>query len=412
MLVVVLVGIGAPALAGAGPQKRERTPPPAAIEEPCLAAIAAPCRPALEPLYAALASAGTAPVRISWIGDSVTADDLILDRLRSTLQQRFGNGGPGFVYGVTPHPYCGHRVVKRTTRGRWAVRGAASTAPPDHLMGLGGSSAESSDGRITIEPGPAPIATAELFFLAQPDGGTLEVAAGQSALATIATAAPARQARFETVAVPAGAGPITLSADGRVRLFGVVLETGRGVVVDNLGLVNATAKSFARNRVDHWRGQLARRAPDLFVVMVGTNEAAWLPARGIALAEHERMVTQLVRTAREANPERSCLIISPRDQLDKRVAGNPPRASVAAMVAAQRRAAVIAGCAFWDTYHWMGGRGASGTWKKRGLLAGDFQHPTRRGSTWIADALTAGLLDGYAAWQRRAGQRVARAGPR
>jgi hypothetical protein len=62
------------------------------------------------------------------------------------------------------------------------------------------------------------------------------------------------------------------------------------------------------------------------------------------------------------------------------------------MVAAQRRAAQAHGCAFWDVYSWMGGKGASRDWYRRGLVVKDFQHPTSEGAELLAEALFAGLV--------------------
>jgi hypothetical protein len=70
----------------------------------------------------------------------------------------------------------------------------------------------------------------------------------------------------------------------------------------------------------------------------------------------------------------------------------PPRDSIPAMVDAQHRAAQAHGCAFWDTYQWMGGKGSSLTWNKRGLVGRDFQHPTSEGAERIGAALFAGLV--------------------
>jgi len=64
----------------------------------------------------------------------------------------------------------------------------------------------------------------------------------------------------------------------------------------------------------------------------------------------------------------------------------------AGLVHRQRRAALAKGCAFWDTYAWMGGKGASKAWNKRGLMMKDFQHPTTAGATRIADALYRALV--------------------
>ena len=50
------------------------------------------------------------------------------------------------------------------------------------------------------------------------------------------------------------------------------------------------------------------------------------------------------------------------------------------------------GCAFWDAFEWMGGKGASLAWYKRGLIVKDFQHPTTEGAELIGNALFAGLV--------------------
>jgi hypothetical protein len=93
---------------------------------------------------------------------------------------------------------------------------------------------------------------------------------------------------------------------------------------------------------------------------------------------------------REANPNSSCLVVSPLDQMDWQT--QKSRASVPALVAAQRRAAIAQGCAFWDVYTWMGGDGASATWFKHGMLMKDFQHPTTRGAAKLGEALYDALV--------------------
>ncbi len=126
--------------------------------------------------------------------------------------------------------------------------------------------------------------------------------------------------------------------------------------------------------------------------MLGTNEAEWLAPRGAGMAEHERLFGKLLESVRAGNPGGSCLVVSPLDQLAYTEEGMPPRESIPAMVEAQHRAATANGCAFWDTYQWMGGKGASRGWYKRGLVVKDFQHPTTAGAQMIATALFEGLV--------------------
>lgn len=343
-------------------------------------------------LAAQRAGTATRPLRISWFGDSLTADDSITNVVREKLGALVGKGGPGFVFAAPPHPYNRHRAVAVTATGSWRVNGISSAVAPDKLLGFGGSAESEGSGSIRLASRTA-VASADLHYLAQPRGGRLSVVVDRTVIAEIATAADAKRAAFAQVALPAGTKRVELRASGRVRLFGAALEAASGAVLDNLGVVNATAKQLVKyNLAEHWQNQLAHRDADLVVVMLGTNEAEWLHARGAGMAEHERLYGELLASLRKGNPTASCLVVSPLDQLDWREPSMPPRESVPAMVEAQRRAAKGNGCAFWDVYRWMGGAGSSRQWYKRGLVVKDFQHPTAAGATRIAEALYAALI--------------------
>ena len=369
--------------------------PAARLDDPCTDTT---CKHhALDAFRAARAAqhAGTADhvLRVSWFGDSLTADDHLTGGLRDRLQAEVGDGGPGFVFAAPPHPFCQHRAVARVVSDGWTVDGISTVVPPDHLLGLGGS-AESTGGDASIKLAPAsPVSTIDIHYLAQPHGGSLELVANREVIAKIATAGAHKASAFALQAIPNGARHLELRARGRVRLFGAALEARRGAVVDNLGVVSATAKALRTHELeDHWKNQLAHRAPDLVVIMYGTNEAGWLVPNSAGMAEHERVFGALLADVRAALPGASCLVISPLDQLDWRADKMPPRASIPAMVDAQHRAATANGCAFWDVYTWMGGKGSSASWHAHHLLVKDYAHPTSRGADRIADALYRGLV--------------------
>jgi lysophospholipase L1-like esterase len=390
-----VIAVLATSAAAAPESKQSKDVTPAAFDDPCLDATA--CKQhALDAFRTALASqrAGKAdhPLRVSYFGDSLTADDHITDALRKKLQALVGDGGAGFVFAAPPHPFCQHLEVTRVVSDGWDVRGISTVGAGDHLLGLGGSAETTTGGTIRLVPKDA-LATMDIHYLAQPHGGTLEVACDGKLIGSIATSADAKHAAFSALAIPDGAKKLELRTKGRVRLFGAALEAKTGAVVDNLGIVNATTKQMHnKNLVEHWRNQLAHRASDLVVVMYGANEAGWLRAKGPGIAEHEKLFNDLLQTVRAANPHASCLVVSPLDQLDWRDAKMPPRDSIPAMVEAQRRAAAAQGCAFWDASTWMGGSGASRDWFKHGWIVKDFVHPTSEGAARIADALFRGLV--------------------
>jgi lysophospholipase L1-like esterase len=395
---LVVIALGTVQLAEAEPTP-EPTPlatAPATFDDPCADGPAC-THHALDGFRTALAAqrahTGVHPLRVSWFGDSLTADDQITNGLRHRLAGLVGDGGPGFVFGAPPHPFCEHRALARTVSDEWTVHGISAPIAADRLLGLGGSTETETGGTLRFVP-TSPITSIDLHYLAQPSGGSIELDADGTHITQIDTRAPAKKSMFVTVELPVGTKAIELRARGRVRLFGAAFEAKSGAVVDNLGIVNATAKAMHdHNMAAHWHNQLARRAPDLVVIMYGTNEAAWIAPRGASLDEHEKLFGELLSTVRAAVPEAACLVISPLDQLDWHDEKMPARASVPAMVEAQRRAAAAHGCAFWDTYAWMGGKGASAGWYKHGLIVKDFQHPTSEGAARIADALFAGLTN-------------------
>ncbi len=362
------------------------TAPPATLENP----------KALDGFVSALkaqrARTATRPLRISYFGDSLTADDQITDALRTKLAALLGDGGPGFAWAVEPHPYNQHRALSRWVLGTWRVNGLSTQPAPDHLLGFGGSAETDGGGAIRFAPA-APVSSIDVHYLAQPRGGKLAILADGKPVATIETKSEKKTGEFASAAIPDGTKKIELRAAGRVRLFGASLEAARGAVVDNLGVNSATAKQMSRyNLAEHLRNQLAHRDPDLVVVMLGTNEAEWLAPNGAGMAEHEKLFGELLASVRAANPKGSCLVVSPLEQTDWRAENMPSRASVPSMVEAQRRAASANGCAFWDVYTWMGGKGASKQWLRRGLMMKDFQHPTTPGAQRIAAALYEALV--------------------
>ena len=79
------------------------------------------------------------------------------------------------------------------------------------------------------------------------------------------------------------------------------------------------------------------------------------------------------------------------------------RPIVGRLVEAQRKAALMSGCAFFDTFQAMGGAGAValGRKLKPPLAAPDLRHPTRAGQRKIGTLLYAALMRGYGDYRRR-----------
>jgi lysophospholipase L1-like esterase len=367
--------------------------------EPAGAGSGATCTKwAMDDFYRAVAQSRAGklghPVRVSWYGDSVIATDAIPGRLRQRMQAELGDGGPGFVYVVAPHRFCAHTGITRSSSGGF-VSHAISTQPiNDGLYGPGGATALVDDGRATIKLVSGKATAIELYYLAQPKGGTVALSGDGVELATADTSADPRRPGWLQATAKDGIGKLDIVAKGRVRLFGVALENARGAVVDNLGIVSVNVKSFAKNDVPHWTAELAHRNADLILIMIGANEAEWLsPGDGDTKA-YQAHYEQVLGPIRQALPHASCVVVSPTDQAEAKDDGYASRPVMPVLVEAQRRAARSSGCAFYSVYEWMGGKGSSVKWFRKGLVGNDFQHLSQRGANKLSDALYDALIAG------------------
>jgi hypothetical protein len=370
-----------------------------ALEDVCLEGAPPRCtRWAMDGFYRAIADAkrdklGRA-VRVSWYGDSVIATDAIPGHLRTLLQAELGDGGPGFVYVVPPHRFCGHDAITRAQGGTWTTHAISTTQTGDGLYGVGGSTAETEDGRATIKLVAGTASQVELYYLAQPHGGTATLLADGKPLATAETRADQKRAGYAAASLDGGKR-FELTTSGRVRVFGLALENPRGAVVDNLGVVSVNVKSFDVNNAEHFAGELAHRGADLVMIMIGANEAQWLGPTDKDTRDYAQHYGKLLAAVRAGRPDGACLVVSPTDQAEAKDGEYPSRPVMPVLVAAQREAARAAGCAFYSTYDWMGGKGSAAKWFRTGLVGTDFQHLSRKGANKLAEGVFGALMAGY-----------------
>jgi len=334
-------------------------------------------------------------LRVSWYGDSVIATDAIPGRLRSLLQGELGDGGPGFVYVVPPHRFCGHEAITRSSSGSWTAHAISTTQVADGLYGVGGSTAETDDGRATIKLTAGTASQVELYYLAQPRGGTATITADGKPVATVETRNADKQAGYAAASIDGGAKKFEITTAGRVRLFGIGLENASGAVVDNFGVVSVNVKSFDANNAAHFQAELAHRSADLVMIMIGANEAQWLRPTDHDTRDYAVHYARLLTEVRKARPDASCLVVSPTDQAEAKDGEYPSRPVMPVLIAAQRSAAHAQGCAFYSTYDWMGGKGSAAKWFRKGLIGSDFQHLSRKGANKLSDAVFGVLKLGY-----------------
>ena len=216
-------------------------------------------------------------VRIVHFGDSPTTADLITGDVRELLQERFGNAGPGFILIAKPWAWYGHHNVDVSATG-WKIDTAVGSMREANY-GLGGAIFTGPVGATSTIHLTAHDSTAvEVEYLAEPNGGGLEIDADGASAGTVNTASDTKENAAATVPIPAGTKQVKLTVTGSpVQLFGVVFSRdGRGLTYDSIGLNGAstTVMSRAFNPAT-FSAALQHRNPDLVVINYGTNESGF-----------------------------------------------------------------------------------------------------------------------------------------
>jgi len=342
-------------------------------------------------------------VRVLHYGDSILTTDQLSGTVRRLLQERFGDGGHGFILLGKPWRWYKHLDVEHGASGKWRERPITSDPLADGIYGLGGVAMEpqrASHGKAWVRTAPEgrfgrKAASFDISYLEQPRGGSFDLRIAGEEERVVSTAAGAvAVAHLELKTRPGPGGvEVQYNNDGPVRLLGVAMESGDpGIVYDSLAINGARASVLARYDEEHWRGELRRREPALVVLMFGANEGA---NRFLVLKEYRVHLTNVLRTLREAVPYASVLVVGPLDQAKREDDGRLDSWRMPRKLSeAQREVALAEGCAFFDTWTAMGGRGSMAHWYSHGMGGGDLIHPTEKGAqrigTWLAEALLYG----------------------
>lgn len=349
-------------------------------------------------------------VRITQFGDSHTAADIETGAVRRALQARFGDGGRGFVAVGRPWKRWFQDGVRVGMSTEWAPEKGKlerGKLTGDGLYGLSGIGlfTRQRNARAWTDV-TAKTSRAELAYLEQPNGGAFDVVVDGVRVVRVATRGERMTSAFRAFDVTeASAHQVEIRAvgDGDVRVFGLSLDRREhGVVLDALGINGARITTALSWNEEHWAEQLRHRAPSLVILAYGTNEST-----DVDMPQHtyeRQLVDALGRVAR-AVPGAACLLLGPPDRAIDTKDGWVTAPKMAEIIAAQRRVAEAAGCAFYDQTEAMGGAGSMATWaaEEPPRAQKDRVHLTRDGYSQLGATFASDLLRAYTAWRREAG---------
>ncbi len=345
--------------------------------------------------------------RVALWGDSNVASDLVSSVLRRALQKRFGDAGHGYVLLTRTSKRYFHNDVRLIAAGGWGLSQMTGPLTADNLYGLGATSFRALGKGAFAKLGTAKegtfgrsVSRIGIPYLEQPGGAGFEVLVDGVLLDTVSAEGDAPRGKVATYRVPDGEHEVELRSTGTgARVFGVWLERdGPGVVVDALGVTNSKIRYLLRIDERFFAEQIEQREVDLLMFNFGVNGAREGEQQMGGLEHYEASMGEVLARMRRHHPTTSCLVVSPGDAAAPVGTRHVSFPLMTHIVAIQERVAVAAGCAFWNMREAMGGEGAMGKWRERGLGEEDLLHPTNAGATLLGRWLYLALMERYTAF--------------
>lgn len=325
--------------------------------------------------------------RILQIGDSHTAGDHFTDTLRRRLQEKWGDGGLGWVY---PHTVSGQRNAQVLHGGSgWQL---LSSRKDRAEFPLGGILARSgSGGSITVSPRKPAAGEQRITLTARPvfaNHSLTVTGAGGGTAATLPNLGGGNWQYFSFNA----ALPISYRAQaGDIWEIGHInIENDRpGVVVSAMGINGAQLSQWQGWR-SGWQEDMSATQADLVILAYGTNEAF---NNRIDIPQTREAWSQIIRQIREALPGSGILIIGAPESLRGRqgTCGTRP-APLDAVQQMQREVAEQEQIFYWSWQDAMGGPCSMKNWIGQGLGARDGVHFTAQGYLKAAEELADDII--------------------
>lgn len=369
-------------------------------------------RTALDNFFEALAAVQTDDkgIRILHYGDSQIEGDRITDYLRQKLQNNFSGRGPGLIAAMPVAQSVGIRQSWSDNWDRYTNFAAVDKRVPHKNFGIAAGFCRFAPFNDTVTDKKA----------------WLKIRTNQSAGASVSTyshikmfyAAPRRKVAVEFYENDVLKKTDTLATKGNFNImqfnlsqapntfeikfqgkdspdiYGLSLENGGGVMIDNFGLRGSSGTFFNQMNLSHLKLFYDYLNTKLIVLQFGGNALPYIKDKKMCESFGSYMRAQ-INSIRKILPGVSILVIGPSDMSIKQGEDYVTYPLLEDLRDAIRSAAFETNCAFFDMYDCMGGKNSMLSWVEQGIAATDYIHFSPAGARKIAVLLYSAIMNDY-----------------
>lgn len=343
--------------------------------------------------FAALDSARCEPIHIAHYGDSQIEGDRITAFFRQELQKRFGGSGPGLIPLYQPVQTTSLRQMLTDSVPMFYAGGMIGARGTSNDYGAMASYARVNSSNLQLD--------VRLFEKQRVNRVKVFAASGEHAELKATLAGSEKlfdQSQLTTNdwLLRNSTSHISISLEGKGRVYGVALDSIKGVSVSNLPFRGSDGLFFTRIEKKHFAQMHSELNTRLVILEFGGNAVPSIPDTARA-ERYCRGLAKQIEYVKSACPQADVVVIGPADMSVKIGAKLQTHPMLPYVVEAMRRTTTSCGAAFWNMYDVMGGENSMIAWveHKPRWAATDYIHFTRKGVEQIATVLCESLMMYY-----------------
>lgn len=322
-------------------------------------------------------------IRIVHYGDSQIEMDRMTQELRTYMQSLFGGGGPGMQPGKQTIPsfavnqYSNGPFIVLSSYGDSTVQRANGNYGPlarcAHLAG-GGTISFKASKQSFVDDRVRHFKDVKIIFNNRP--GPLTASLDGDTNGPMTMEQPGVHA-FEWH-LSKDTNSLRLRLSGDADIYGILVDNGPGVAVDNVPLRGCSGQQITMINRDQLEVAFALMDVGLVILQFGGNSVPYLNNPKSVSIYAQAMGRQIDRM-HEVCPSAKVLFVGPSDMATS-IGGERQSYSFLPNVVQMLRDTVTAhGAAFWSIYDAMGGKNSMVAWVNEGLAVTDYIHFSMKG---------------------------------
>jgi len=339
----------------------------------------------LAAFYVALDSAASMPVRVVHYGDSQIEEDRITNILRENWQKQYGGGGVGLI---PLHQTIPTRSIRQTL----SINGVIQTSQkgPQRYIVYGPKSMRLTDSDDYGVMGQ--VAILDSTLVPGSDSVVLHVEPLDKKRKTYHYFSHVRV--LADSSLTASLSPLLdstthcdITLQGRGKVYGVSLETDKGLIVDNIPMRGCSGNIFTKIDSAQLSAFYRETNTRLIILQFGGNMIPQTENPSTIKGYVRSTMRQQIRYIKACAPQASILMIGPSD-MSTNIDGTMTTYPLVPYMDQQfKKMAQEEGIAYWSIYDAMGGKDSMVRWVENGLAGSDYVHFTRSGANNIGKKL-------------------------